>query len=169
MKSNITETYGEVLPESINKLLAAINITENDIFFDLGSGKGKVVAQIFMQTNVKEAHGIEILPNLHVEAEEIKNKIMQNHADKLTNQRSISFKQGSFFDVPLTGATVVLIASPCFSPSMLHALGERINKTPTIHTVLSLRPIATLSRVTFKKVLRVEGTWDTALCYLYQV
>lgn len=157
--NQIAETYGEVLPESVSKLLRAINVTAEDIFFDLGSGLGKVVKQVFTDTNVKEAHGIEINATLHEQA----------MRDSVTlPDRILTFKQGDFLTTPITGATIVLIASPCFGPSILHALGRKINETPTIHTVMSLRPIATLTRVTFKKVVRVECSWDTALCYIYQ-
>jgi 16S rRNA A1518/A1519 N6-dimethyltransferase RsmA/KsgA/DIM1 with predicted DNA glycosylase/AP lyase activity len=160
MKISITETYGELLPESVNKLLRVISINENDVFLDLGSGLGKVVKQIFFQTRVKEAHGIEINADLHAEATQ---HSLQN------SNRTLRFTQGDFLTQPLTDATVVLIASPCFSPSILHALGKRINDTSTIHTVLSLRPIATLTRLQFKKIIRVECSWDTALCYVYKI
>lgn len=154
----ITETYGELLPDSVNKLLQKITITADDVFYDLGSGLGKVVRQVFSHTDVKAAHGIEINTELHAKATQ--------HTAQNTN-RILNFTQGDFLTTPLTDATIVLIASPCFSPSLLHALGERINTTPTIHTVLSLRPIATLT-LPFKKIVRVECSWDTALCYVYQ-
>ncbi len=135
-------------------------MNDNDVFLDLGSGKGKVVMQVFSQTKVKAARGIEINPQLHAQA-------LQNMP--AIADRSVNFTQGDFFDIPFTDATIALIASPCFSLSMLHILGKKINETTTIHTVLSLRPIATLSRITFKKVVRVECSWDTALCYIYTV
>lgn len=159
---NITQTYGELLSESVTKLLRVAPISENDIFLDLGSGKGKVVTQVFTHTKVKEAHGIEINAELHAAAEHSKSLIK-------TNGRLLNFICGDFLTLPFTNATIVLIASPCFSPSLLHVLGDRINQIPSIHTVLSLRPIATLKRLPFKKVIRVECSWDTALCYLYQL
>jgi len=158
---NINETYGEILSESVTKLLRLIPMTENDVFLDLGSGKGKVVSQVFAETNVKEARGIELLPALHAEAE-------RNKSARIPVNRSLTFIQGDFLQVPFTAATIVFIASPCFGASLLHQLGDKLNHTPTIHTVLSLRPIATLSRLTFKKIVRIECSWDSALCYIYR-
>lgn len=157
-QKKITETYGEMLPESVNKLLSTINITADDVFLDLGSGLGKVVKQVFTQTSVKEARGIEINPQWHAQA-------IQNIP--INTDRILQFTQGDFLNISFTDATIALIASPCFSLSMLHTLGEKINATSSIHTVLSLRPIATLTRISFKKIIRVECSWDTALCYVY--
>lgn len=162
-RKNIAQTYGELLPESVAKLINGVSITENDVFLDLGSGKGKVVAQVFKHTNVKEARGIEINPQLHVQA-----LMRMNEFKTQDTQRRIIFENGDFLNAPLIGATIVLIASPCFGPSILHTLGKRINETPTIRTVLTLRPIATLMRLAFKKMIRVECSWDTAICYVYE-
>ena len=166
--TTIAETYGEIFYESVEKLLAAIPLTETDIFCDLGSGLGKLVAQVMLTTPAQEGRGIEINPHLHAQALLAKQRIEQDYPALVQQGRTLSFVNGDFLTAPLTGATVALIASPCFSPLLLNSLGKRLDATPTIHTVLSLRPIATLERLHFKKTIRVECSWDTALCYVYR-
>ena len=36
-QASVTETYGEILCPSVNKLISLISLTEQDIFVDLGS------------------------------------------------------------------------------------------------------------------------------------
>lgn len=164
---NINETYGEILYPSIDKLLSAIELSENDVFVDYGAGLGKIVIQVFLKSLVKEAYGIEISPELHQHASNAAHKIQHHLPDFFNNGRKLKFLHGDFLKVPLTTATVALVNSACFTQPLLTELGRIIECTPSIHTVLSLRPINTLQRFTFKKSIRIECSWDTALCYVY--
>lgn len=166
-KNNISETYGEILFPSIYLLLSTLTLSDQDVFFDLGSGLGKAVLQIFLQSEVKEAYGIEIIPELHQQALIAAQRVQQDLPNFYMDERKLTFLLGSFLEIPLINASVVLIGSPCFSPDMLCQLGEIINNTASIHSVLSLRPLPSLTRLSFKKVVRVQCSWDTALCYIY--
>lgn len=165
---SITETYGEILYPSVNKLISTISLTEQDVFVDLGSGKGQVVIQVFLNSAIKEAYGIELLPELHNSAIAAAERLQSDFPFFFHQERKISFLSGSFLDIPFTTATVAFINATCFTQSLLNELGQRIENTPSIHTVLSLRPINALKRLAFKKAIRIECSWDSALCYIYK-
>jgi hypothetical protein len=95
-------------------------------------------------------------------------KLQQDLPDFFTEDRKLTFLLGNFLETPLSKATIALVNSTCFTPQLLSDLGEIIERSPNIHTVLSLRPIHTLRRLVFKKTIRVECSWDTTLCYLYK-
>src|SRR5579864_8957251 len=52
-------TYGEILFPSFNEIIKRMDINENDVFYDLGSGAGKSALQFFLKTPVKKIIGIE--------------------------------------------------------------------------------------------------------------
>lgn len=166
-KKNISETYGEILYASVDALFSEIILSEQDIFIDLGSGLGKVVLQVFLKSTVRESCGIEIVPELHRQALIAAQKVQNDLPGFYTGDRKITFLLGNFLEITLSKATIVLAGSPCFSPKMLHKLGKIIDNSPSIHSVFSLRPIYTLKRLPFKKAVRIECSWDTALCYIY--
>lgn len=166
-KSEIGETYGEVLYPSIDKLLAELTLTQRDIFVDFGSGLGKMVTQVFLKSPVKEAYGVEILPKLHQQAISVAQTLENDLPIFYNDGRKLTFLLGSFLEIPLPTATVVMIVATCFPQSLLNALGKIIEGMPSIHTVLSLRPMSTLRRLNFKKTIRIECSWDTTLCYMY--
>jgi len=166
-KNSIPETYGEILYPSVQTLMTKIEMTGQDVFFDLGSGMGKVALQLFLLSNLKECYGIEIIPELHHIAVQAANKIQTDLTDFYSGERKLAFIQGSFLDVSFDRATIVMIGSPCFTPGMLAKVGTIIENTPGIHTVLTLRPITTLKRLRFIKTVRLECSWDSALCYIY--
>lgn len=167
-KNAITQTDGEILYASVTKLMSVMCLTEQDVFVDLGSGAGKIVAQVFLRSRVAEALGIEIGPELNEQAQAVSAKI-QMVLPELYLGRKLTFLLGDFFQLPLGQPTVVLINSTCFSLPMLHRLGEQINELPSVRMVLSLRPLHTLKYLEFKKAMRVECTWDSALCYVYKL
>lgn len=165
---NIAKTYGEILYPGIDKLLSAITLTDDDVFVDLGSGLGKPVMQVFLKSTVREAYGIEIVPELHQQALLAAQRVENDLPDFYAGGRKCRFLLGDFLELPLTTATVVLICSQCYSQDMLLALSKIINHSTNIHTVLTLRPLPTLRRLPFKEAIRIECSWDTALCYVYR-
>lgn len=165
---NVSETYGEILYESVDKLLSDIPLSDQDVFFDLGSGLGKIVIQVFLTSPVKEACGIEIIPELYAQSLMAAEKVQHELPGFYEKERKLTFLLGSFLDLPLTKATVILMGSLCFSPKLLGAVGEILDGLPHLHSVFSLRPIHTLKRLSLKKIIRIQCSWDVALCYVYQ-
>lgn len=163
----ITESYGEVLYDSIEKLLTHVVLSSEDVFVDLGSGLGKVVLHIFLNSNVKRAYGIEILSHLHQRAQLAAQRIQRELPDFFMEGRKLKFLLGDFLKLPFKDATVIFINSICFSQRILTELEFIINNTPSVHTLLTMRPFHGLTKLSFKKAIRVECSWDSALCYLY--
>lgn len=166
-KNIITETNGEILVPSVDKLLSSVSVSDDDIFIDLGSGSGKVVLQVFLQARVKKAIGIEIQPHLHQIALTLSKQIQSDLPNFFLKGRELTFLYGDFLKLPIMGATIVFMNSICFDQTILSLLGEVMDNTSSVHTLLSLRPIGVLQRLRFKKTIKIECSWDSALCYVY--
>lgn len=165
-KMTINETYGEILYSGLCKIVSNLMATRDDVLYDLGSGLGKAALQIFLTTNMKRVHGVELIPTLHQEAVRA---LVTSKLDipLFFSERTLSFECGDFLKTPINDASIVLIGSPCFSPSLLRELANKLDTNIKTHTVLSLKTLP-LNQFMFKKVIRVECSWDTALCYMYE-
>ena len=53
------QVYGETSYDLISQMIDRVNVTEDDVFIDLGSGVGQVVLQMAACTPCKMAWGIE--------------------------------------------------------------------------------------------------------------
>lgn len=53
------EVYGETSYELVSKMIEEIQVTEDDVFLDLGSGVGQVVLQMAAATACKICIGVE--------------------------------------------------------------------------------------------------------------
>lgn len=164
---NINQTYGEIFYNGVDKLLDAMALSEKDVFVDYGSGLGKVVIQVFLKSSVQQAYGIEISTELHQYAADRAQQIEQELPEFYQGGRQLIFLQGDFLKLSVPMPTVALVTATCFTQSLLASLGQIIEQTPSIHTVLSLRPIHTLRRLVFRKTIAIECSWDTSLCYMY--
>lgn len=165
--NDIPETYGEILYPALNKLINRVPLHADDVFVDLGSGIGKALVQVFLNSPVREARGIEIVHHLHQQAVSIAARIERELPIFYMDKRKLQFFLGDFLSFPLADATVIFLCSPCFTQQTLNQLGVLINGTPRIQSVLTLRPIANLTRLAFKETIRLECSWDSALCYRY--
>ena len=58
-------TYGEVLPIAATRLLRWFAPTADDVFFDLGSGSGRLAMQAVCETDVGRAVGVEVSAGRH--------------------------------------------------------------------------------------------------------
>lgn len=163
----IAETSGEILYGSIKKLIPHMSLSDKDVFADFGSAKGKIISQIFLTTPVQSAIGIEIVPEHHQIALKISEKIQNDLPHLYENNREMTFVCGDFLKISLQHITVALINATCFPPDLVDKLGAVINNTPSIRSVFSLRPLAKLQRLAFKKVIPIECSWDSTLCYCY--
>jgi SAM-dependent methyltransferase len=164
---DISETNGELLYVSINKLFAHVTLTDQDVFFDLGSGLGKMILHVYLQTPVKEVYGIELLVNLHKQAMLAAERV-KHDLGILQAVKKMEFICGDFFEINFNTATVVFINSVCFGQDIMLKLEKIINSIPSIHTVITLRPMDNLQHVSFKKSIHLQGSWDAALGYIYQ-
>lgn len=168
-EKDLSATQGEILYGSINELLSEISLNQDDIFYDLGSGMGKVTLQVFLKTPVKEACGIEFIPSLYEQSIKIGAKVKQDLPEFYVDDRKLRFIQGDFLETSFDSATVVFINSICFNQKTLLSLGRIIDQNSRIHTLLSLRPLPTIKRLRFVKIKMAEGSWDSALCYFYSL
>lgn len=165
---DVCETYGEILYAGINKLLTVIKLAPSDVFMDFGSGLGKAVLQVFINSPVRAAYGIECVPELYSRALACAQQMKQELPLLFHQDRKLDFIWGDFLVEPLDEVTIAFINATCFTQKLLNTLGSRLDNTAGIHTVLSMRPISTLQSFKFIKSVRIQCSWDAALCYIYQ-
>lgn len=55
---------GEIAPVGVTAILEALHVDSEDVFVDIGSGTGSILAQLLLQTPASQAIGLEIRPDL---------------------------------------------------------------------------------------------------------
>ena len=162
-KNDIVETYGEILPAGVNKIINNISIDKNDVFFDLGCGCGKVVTQFYYQTCVKSSNGVEFSTTRFSQAQEIKEKI------KITDNR-LNFYRSNFFNTELSQGTIFYIASTCFDEKTMLKIWKKISNNKNLNAIIILNSFpetCDFSKVKRTKSIEVPCSWDKSEAKIY--
>ncbi|MDB6096479.1 MAG: hypothetical protein JWM09_757 [Francisellaceae bacterium] len=166
-KNNIFLTYGEILYDSVDKILNELNLDENDVFYDLGSGVGKMVTQVFMNNLIKKCVGIEASVPRYQNAMKALECIRKDFPILFKNDRIINFECQNFLSADLQDATIVYSCSTCFSEDLLDKIAKKVNECPKIKYLMSLKKIN--CKLPLLKTVEIECTWDKSICNIYGI
>ncbi|KAF4532063.1 hypothetical protein B566_EDAN016135 [Ephemera danica] len=123
------EVYGETSYDLVCQMIDQIEITEDDVFVDLGSGVGQVVLQMAAATPCKICVGVEKAEVPSSYAESMTNyfrRWMRWYGKKYGEYRLI---KGDFLNEEnrqhIVSASIVFVNNFAFGPNVDHALKER--------------------------------------------
>ncbi|XP_057339475.1 histone-lysine N-methyltransferase, H3 lysine-79 specific-like isoform X3 [Microplitis mediator] len=123
------EVYGETSYELVCQMIDQIDVTEDDIFIDLGSGVGQVVLQMAAATYCKISLGVEKadVPSRYAQNMEVNfRKWLSWYGKRCGEYRLV---KGDFLAdenrESITSATIVFVNNFAFGPTVDHQLKER--------------------------------------------
>ncbi|XP_036146455.1 histone-lysine N-methyltransferase, H3 lysine-79 specific isoform X3 [Monomorium pharaonis] len=123
------EVYGETSYELVCQMIDQIDVTEDDVFVDLGSGVGQVVLQMAASTLCKICIGVERadVPSKYAQSMEVNFRKWLNWYGKRCGEYRLV--KGDFLAdehrESITGATIVFVNNFAFGPTVDHQLKER--------------------------------------------
>ena len=161
-KNTVVSTYGEILPESIAKIFKKIKIKDSDIFYDLGSGTGRVCFQIYLEKNIK-CIGIEYVKNRYDLS------VISNN--KLENSK-ITFINDDFFNINWRNATIIYICNTCHPIDLMNKIINKINEDCKALRYLILCKNLKTTPNNFKliKEFNVKSSWsDYSRIFIYKI
>eukprot|EP01117_Protostelium_nocturnum_P007735 TRINITY_DN2771_c1_g1_i10.p1 TRINITY_DN2771_c1_g1~~TRINITY_DN2771_c1_g1_i10.p1 ORF type:complete len:530 (+),score=194.11 TRINITY_DN2771_c1_g1_i10:194-1783(+) len=156
-----SSTYGEILPVAIHNIISLLKIEEEDVFYDLGSGIGKAVIQVALQTKCKKSVGVELSEtryNLSLDAKQDAfnrlNTFEPDEINLLTPRRhptqketikevmdSISFVNNDILEVNFMDATCIYWNNICFNAAASLKIVAKFNELPEGTRILSSRKL----------------------------
>jgi len=115
--AGITEglLYGEIPFATWKAIVMKANPKHDAVFFDLGSGTGRVVMQSHLLFNFKKSIGVELLAGLHDAACDVTDKFVEEIEPKIIDElgdRELHLLNENFFDVDLREADLILLNHP---------------------------------------------------------
>jgi SAM-dependent methyltransferase len=151
-------TYGEITDEAVQTLINELAPTTQDVFYDLGSGIGRMTVKMYLDSPVKKSVGIELSPTRHHYALNIK-KELENH-QKLQKDRLLDFCNEDIVMSTIDDATILYCASTCFSNELMQALTEKFSKLKKGLRILTLRQLSPNKAFKLLKQYTLPMTWS---------
>ena len=167
-------TYGEITTLGTRQLFGAMGLLDGNPnttpvchFVDLGSGAGKLVGQAVLELSdktIQRATGIELSPSRHQAALSAKRSLLEwvEHAQRSENisidaneiETKMELIEGDLFDVDLSTATHIYVASLCFPDTLMLQLEEMLLQRIARQRGISEKNIETISNLQWVATLR---------------
>lgn len=160
-------TYGEMTPTSVRRLAEHLALGPRDVFYDLGSGVGKVVNQIAISAPVARCVGVELSPSRVRTARKV---LRHLRADGLVRAAQVSFRQQDILAARIRDATVVYTCSTAFPWTFLGALCDKVAGLGKPITFVSVQELVPRDDFELQATLRLDMTWQRRdYVYVYRV
>ena len=133
LMENKNFTYGETLMSSIPKILEGIDISETDVFYELGSGTGYISFFVNQYTPAKKVIGIDIIKGfIDISKIVVKNLKLKN----------IYFYEGDYFTKKIDEGTIFYITATCYDQKDMDRFEEKLDTLPAgIRVITITRPL----------------------------
>ena len=154
-KKGIYDNYDEMGYNTITKIINEIkkDINNEDIFYDLGSGLGKVTTQFYLDTICKKVVGIEYFKDLFDVSIKVKKSI------NIEKGRSIEYYQGNLINFDIDEATIIYFgivnnkgAKIIEGDILKDIVIEKIKKSKNLKIIFSLTALDILYKKKIEKI-----------------
>lgn len=161
--------YGEIPYDSAAHILDDLNLSRQDVFYDLGSGVGKLTLQVYLTTAVKRSVGIELSKTRWIIAESCRKQATAD--DHIIHGRDLVFLNQDISSASLSEATVCFISGIAFPAPLIQSLMDRFGALDHAVKVISVLPLPAHPQFMLIKTYNLPMSWlpEGVDVFLYQV
>lgn len=173
------DTYGEVLPAGAKVLFAhpKFHLGPDDVFYDLGSGLSRMVAEAGVVGGARRAVGVELSDFRH----DLACAGLRNVAGAMTTgfpdikgRRQLEARHDDILKTDVSDATAVFVNNQCFRNELNAAIGQKLSKHlkqgARVASIKELQGSDASSRLIPNGQIQVAVSWDPRLwLYVYKV
>ena len=159
--------YGELTPAATGHLLNYLELGETDVFYDLGSGSGKVVLQAALTTPARKCVGIELAETRVAQARRVLAVARQRG---LLKAKACGFRHEDILTTYLQDATVIYTCSTAFSHRFMNLVASRVAGLGRTLKFVTLQELDPDRRFIEEHTLRLDVSWTRRTpVYVYLV
>ena len=155
-KASSSSLYGEITFGALDKLIAYLDLNEKDVFFDLGSGVGKVVLQVAMTSPVKKAIGVELSKSRFHEAVGVLDEATK---EKHVARRKCEFRNENILETDLSKATVIYSCSTAFPMVFMKKLAKKLSEAKKPLRIVTTQELPERTGLVLVEKLKLDMSW----------
>lgn len=175
-KNGIILNYGELSSNTVDHVVSYMNLNENDIYYELGCGRGRCCFQFFFCTIIKKVVGVEIESrriNMAVNSlEDFKKNKRGGLIKYFSSNREIIFLNENILNIDFSSATILYTCSWSkeWQEGLLNEYTTKIlNKSKSIRYVIALHHMKNLKNMHVIRKIKVQSDvyWGELAEFLY--
>lgn len=123
------KVYGEATRSGVNQMIKHFRpLTKDDVFLDIGSGRGKMVLHMAVQTPVKKCIGVELVKSRHGDAIKLKEEI-----GDIPGKEVIFINEDIFKTDAIQQATIIYANVIMWDESLVQKILENMSEGSSIY------------------------------------
>lgn len=159
--------YGEMMPAATGHMIDYLGLGERDVFYDLGSGSGKVVLHAAMSAPLRKSVGIELSLTRVNQARAV---LKEARRRGLVRARACVFRHQDLLEADLGDATVIYTCSTAFSLRFMNLIARKVERLGRALRFVTLQELEERRRFELVDVLRLDMSWKRkSAVYVYRV
>ncbi|MBF0206011.1 MAG: hypothetical protein HQK53_03900 [Oligoflexia bacterium] len=163
--------YGEITYNGAITLFEKLNIKGNDVFYDIGSGVGKLVLQAYLTTPAKKSVGIELVGSRAKKAETVYQQLMNQGILSKAGNKELKYVEADVITSDLSDATTIFWANLTWEEGVIDKVVQKLSssvKHPLL--IVSHKSLDNYPNMKLKEAFTVECTWTSrSNVYLYEM
>lgn len=171
--NRLSHVYGELTFSAWDTALDELDLSQDDVFYDLGGGRGNVVLQVALTTPVKKNVSIELSKTRHEEAVRALEKIQENGVTDAKGNpfdpKRIVLIEADILKSDFSDATVIYQNSTLFPKKLIEGILDKTLQIPRSVTLISTKRLPKHEQLYHAKTLIVAATWHANIpLYFYK-
>lgn len=159
--------YGETNLTAFTALMSLVPLSEDSVFYDLGSGTGKLVLFMAMLFPIKKSCGIELFSSLHQAALLQKTRLSQ-HSNYVASMQKVDYIQESFLDADFKDAHIIYINSSACMGETWKSLNQKFKNLPLCHTIITTtKPLIDSSPYQLTHTTWIQMSWGSVKAFIH--
>lgn len=136
IKESNAHVYGEPTAVTTDLMLAHLKITEHDVLYDFGCGRGFFLMQALLTTPLKKAVGVELAAS-RVNIGKVAHQAMLAEG-LMPAGKVLELHEQDMTQATLDDATVVYMDSVFFSDELLTTMAKRMSRARNLRSVVMI-------------------------------
>lgn len=155
-KSKGSAIYGEIKHEALNKLHSHLGIGPRDIFYDLGSGVGKVVLQTGLFTQAQKVIGVELAKARHDDAVLALDRAAK--IDPRIKEKCLLIND-DLMNIDLSKASIIYTCSTAFSESFMKQVAKRLSSFSQKYKLITPQELPDQKHLKLIDTIYLDMSW----------
>ncbi len=132
LREDKAHIYGEPAPATTDLMLKRLGVGEDDVLYDLGSGRGFFLMQALLTTPLRKAVGVELASSRVAVGKAAQKRLEEQGllAGRTLEQREQDMAQADYAD-----ATVVYMDSVFYSDELLMTVAQRLSRAKNLRGI----------------------------------
>lgn len=150
-------TYGEIMPTAGVRLIDTLELGEDDVFVDFGSGVGRLLLTAALRSPVRRVVGVELLRDRHVAATRAVDGAV---ARGWVESSRVELRNEDILETSLAEATVFYTCSTAFPDELTLALAARVAGLKRATLFVTTQEVEEGPRMRLRRTLRLDMSWS---------